>query len=209
MKKPEEIKCIIFDYANTLSSDLYFQSKPIKCPEWRHLFDKYVFADKLWLTEWCNGRKKTEDIALRIKEYVDLPLNEIIDEMKKGCQNLTFNEAVLNFAKSQSANGRKTALVTANIDMFSDTVVQSHNLNEIFDTIVNSADYGTDDKRKLWPIAFQLSGNGIDYACSLLIDDSEKWIQEFINMGGSAYKYSDDSAFLSWLSRNHIQKTTA
>ncbi len=208
MKKPKEIKCVIFDYANTLSSDLYFQTKPAKCPEWRELFDKYVFADKYWLTEWCNGRMKAEDIAIRIKEYVDLSLDEIIDEMKKGCQNLTFNEAVLNFAKSQSGEGRKTALVTANIDMFSNTVVPSHNLTEIFDTIVNSADCGTDDKLRLWPVAFQRLGNGIDYDCSLLIDDSDKWIQKFMNMGGSAYNYSEDSAFTTWLHRNQISKVT-
>jgi hypothetical protein len=188
---------------------LYSQTKPEKCPEWRAVFDKYVFADKYWLTEWCNGRLKAKDIAIRIKAHVDLSFDEIINEMEKGCKNLTFNEALLDFAKSQSEEGRKTAFVTANIDMFSKTVVPSHNLTEIFDAIINSADFGTDDKLRLWPIAFQRLSNGIDYDCSLLIDNSEKWIQEYMKMGGSAYKYTGDSAFTEWLDQNPISKVTA
>ena len=60
--------------------------------------------------------------------------------MELGCKDLDFNEAVLNFALAQRSQGRRTAIVTANMDVFSDVVVPAHRLDEKFDVIINSSD---------------------------------------------------------------------
>jgi FMN phosphatase YigB (HAD superfamily) len=121
--------------------------------------------------------------------HVDIPRDEIIDEMKRDCENLSFNEEVMNFAERQRCEGKKIALVTANMDIFTEIVVPAHDLNNKFDVIVNSADFKTDDKLQLWPIAFEAVGANVDYECSLLIDDSEKWVRRFRNANGQAYQY--------------------
>lgn len=48
-------EAIVFDYANTLSSDLFFQICPTGYPAWRTLFEKHVFSDPRNLTDWCKG----------------------------------------------------------------------------------------------------------------------------------------------------------
>ena len=67
------------------------------------------------------------------------------------------------------------------------------------DVIINSADHGTTDKRRLWPIAFRFLGNGADYANSFLIEDGDKSPEQFMQAGGKAYQYRDDLAFADWI----------
>jgi len=40
---PEKIKCVVFDFANTLCSDLYFNIPPCKCDNWTELLNTHVF----------------------------------------------------------------------------------------------------------------------------------------------------------------------
>jgi FMN phosphatase YigB (HAD superfamily) len=201
---PEKINCIIFDFADTLCSDLYFQTNPPNCRNWREIFEKHIF-EKHWLTEWCNGRVGLLQVASIIQKYVKMSRDEIIIEMKEGCRNLSFNQAIYNYALSQLKAQKKTALVTANMDIFSEIIVPHYKLDSVFNIIVNSADYHTDNKLELWNIAFQLLGTNVNYESSLLIDDSEKWVNAFIHAGGNAYKYTDDIAFLDWLSESKIE----
>lgn len=202
--KPKNINCIVFDFANTLCSDMYFQTHPTKCQNWRELFQEHIFK-KHWLTEWCNGSVNSDQIAYLMKDHVKMPIDEILFEMKEGCKNLTFNKAVLDFALSQIKGQRKTALVTANIDLFSEVIIPHYQLNSIFNVVVNSADYHTDDKLQLWNIAFKLLGTEANFGSSLLIDDSEKWVNGFRQAGGTGFRYTNDRAFLDWLSINSFQ----
>lgn len=199
MVKLDNIKCVVFDFANTLSSDLYFQNRPEFCPNWRELFQQYVFSDKQFLTDWCTGKLSTRDIAGIMHSNINMPVDSIIAEMYNGCKNLTFNTYVINFAKLQRNVGRKTALVTINMDIFTDIIVPFYGLDRIFDVIINSADYSTDNKLELWQVAFKLFDSNISYNNSLLVDDSEKWVAEFRNCGGEAYRYKNDNEFNNWI----------
>jgi hypothetical protein len=128
---------------------------------------------------------------------MDIPA--IVEMMEMGCKRLNFNQAVLDFALAQRDAGRKTALVTANMDVFTKIVVPCHQLDKIFDIILNTFDYKELDKQRLWPVAFQYFGNDIHYANSLLIEDGETEPAKFRKLGGYAYQYSTDELFLEWL----------
>jgi FMN phosphatase YigB (HAD superfamily) len=195
----DKTKCIVFDYANTLSSDLFFQACHTGYPAWRTLFEKHVFSDPRNLTDWCKGMLTRNDIARLISRHSGMPLATVLTEMNNSCKNLHFNPAVRQFAEAQRIVGRKTALVTINIDVFSDFIVPFYQLDGLFDVIVNSSDYGTDDKLVLWQIAFEQLGDGITYENSLLIDDSLKWTTAFENRGGNAYLFRNDREFETWL----------
>jgi len=196
------VQCVIFDFADTISSSRYFQTQPQQITNWRQLFDEHIFADKSILTKWCRGILTYYDIADMIGIHVDMTRDEIVDEMKRGCEDLSFNEEVMNYAERQRYVGRKIALVTANMDIFTEIVAPAYDLNNKFDVIVNSADFETDDKLKLWPIAFNKLGANVDYECSLLIDDSEKWVRHFRDAKGQAYQYTNDAAFAEWQLKN-------
>jgi FMN phosphatase YigB (HAD superfamily) len=197
-----EICCIIFDFGFTLSSDLYFNVAPPECPDWQNLIQRHIFSDPVLVDDWMKADVTLEDIAKRLAPVVCMKIPRIVDFLELGCRNLNFNQAVLNFAIEQRKQGRKTAIVTGNMDVFTKIVVPWHHLADKFDGIINSFDHCEIDKALLWPKAFELVGNGIGYRQSLLIEDGEKNVAKFREKGGYAYQYSNDEQFLRWLKSN-------
>jgi beta-phosphoglucomutase-like phosphatase (HAD superfamily) len=131
---------------------------------------------------------------------------KILNYLRKGCTELGFNEAVYEFAHWVRASPLKSALVTANMDVFSDVIVPSHGLDRLFDVIVNSADVGTCDKTVLWPMAFQALEDGITYRNALLIEDGEVNPAKFRERGGIAYQYRGDLEFRAWLRNMNVAR---
>src|SRR5215207_7524308 len=111
-----DIKCIVFDFGFTLSSDLYFKVIPPAYPYWRDVIQKYIFDDQQVVEAWMMGNLSIVDIAEILSRYIDMDVPSIVVTMEKGCEHLNFNPAVWNFALAQRGAGRKTALVTANVD---------------------------------------------------------------------------------------------
>ena len=122
--------------------------------------------------------------------------------MRESCLGLPLNPAVVELVQSQRAAGRRTALVTVNIDLFSEVVVPDEHFDEMFDVIVNSAHYGTLDKRNLWPLAFDALGPGHWYETAWAIDDNRRNVEAFRELGGHAYHYTGDNALRQWLRDN-------
>jgi hypothetical protein len=196
---PDLIKCVVFDFGFTLSSDLYFKIAPPGHPEWRAVIQKYVFEQPALVNAWMKGDLSSADIAGIISGYIPLDVPDIVAWMDRGCEHLDFNSVVWEFACAQREAGRQTALVTDNMDVFTRVVVPSHHLDEIFDVILNSSDFRETRKEFLWPIAFERLGNGIGYANSLLIEDGVTEPARFRTLGGRAYPYSNDTDFRKWL----------
>ena len=202
---PRNIKCVVFDFGYTLSPEHYFKIAPPGFPDWHAVIQKVIFGEPAITIPWMKGELTSLDIAGILSSHFPLDIPEIAAYMEKGCEQLTFNPAVRGFAVAQKAAGRKTALVTDNMDVFSKVVVPAHGLERLFDVIVNSSDAHEIDKQILWPIAFERLGEGIGYANSLLIEDGEREPALFRAMGGQAYQYSNDAAFLEWLDSIHWQ----
>ncbi|MDE0555079.1 MAG: hypothetical protein OXI24_12725 [Candidatus Poribacteria bacterium] len=194
-----KFKCVVFDFGFTLSSDLYFKVSPPECPEWHDIIQEHVFANRPVCRMWMTNVLSLRDIASIVSNHANMDISAVLKTMELGCKDLDFNEAVLNFALAQRSLGRRTAIVTANMDVFSDVVVPAHGLDEKFDVIINSSDYGEFDKRVLWPIAFKALGDDIHYGNSLLIEDGSKEPELFRGCGGFAYEYTNDESFLRWL----------
>jgi FMN phosphatase YigB (HAD superfamily) len=200
---PEQIKCVVFDFGFTLSPDYYFNVTPPGCPEWHAVIQKEIFGEAAIVNPWMKGELSSLDIARILSRYFPLDIPTIVATMDQGCQRLHFNQAVWDFAFVQKAAGRKTALVTDNMDVFSKVVVPCHGLEALFDVILNSADFHEIRKELLWPIAFERLGGGIRYANSLLIEDGETEPAMFRALGGLAHQYTDDKAFIAWLDSIH------
>jgi FMN phosphatase YigB (HAD superfamily) len=197
------LACVVFDFGFTLSPDYYFNVVPSGCPQWHAVIQKVILGDPAITIPWMKGELTSLDIAGILSRHFPLDIPTIATTMEKGCQRLGFNPAVWDFAVAQKAAGRKTALVTDNMDVFSKVVVPSHGLDQLFDVILNSADFHEIRKEFLWPIAFERLGGGIGYTNSLLIEDGENEPAMFRSLGGWAYQYFNDAAFLEWLERMH------
>jgi phosphoserine phosphatase len=193
------IRCVVFDFGFTLSSDLYFTLAPAGYPHWRDTIQQHIFDQRPIVNAWMTGDLHLVDIARIVAQHIDLPLAMIVETMELGCTTMTFNPAVWEFACAQRAQGRKTALVTANMDVFTKVVVPAHQLDTVFDIILNTADYRELRKELLWDRGFQMLGDNLHYATSLLIEDGPIEPALFRARGGFAYQYEDDKRFRQWL----------
>ena len=193
-------ECVVFDFAFTLCSDFFCKVTPPECPDWFYQFQRRIYCrHSPYLDDWMTGRLTSRDIARVMTRHIPMPVERILTTMEEGCRHLEFNPAVVAFAKTQRGQGRKVALVTANMDIFTKIVVPAHGLDKLFDVIVNSADHGELRKERLWPIAFERLGQDIGFQNSVLIEDRTDSPQRFRELGGRAYQYTTDQAFTRWL----------
>jgi len=72
------------------------------------------------------GNLTSRDISVYLSKYLPESEEKILSVLRKGCSRMTFNRAVHAFALQQRRASRKTALVTANMDVFTETVVPAH-----------------------------------------------------------------------------------
>ncbi len=138
------IRCVVFDFGGTLSSDPYFK---LLGPRVLKQVDRLIFgAENPHLgAGWMTGQLSSGDIAAYLSGQVGLPADVILSSLYEGCAQIGLNEAVWDFAQRQRGLGRKTALVTGNFDVFTDAIVPGRGPDKVFDAIVNSSDYGTGD----------------------------------------------------------------
>ena len=200
MIDPAQIDSIIFDFAGTLCFGRYFE--PLG-QESLDTIGTLVFGDSSprWADPWMRGDLTSQDIASYLSEHLVESEEVILSALRKGCSNMTFNPVVYGLALEQREVGRKTALVTINMDVFSEVVVPSHELDSVFDLVLNTADHRTLDKSILWRKAFGAFGPEFSFETSVLIDDSPKQISRFRSLGGHAYQYEGDQALQAWLEK--------
>lgn len=194
------IRCVVFDFANTLSFTPYFW--PLGS-EFLAVVNEAIFTGEnkaLWAGPWCRGELSAEDIAEHLSGLTRIPTRRILEGLNKGCSKLQLNPAIWRFAQAQRAQGRHSVLATINMDVFTHIVVPAHGIDRVFDEVVNSADYGTEDKITLCEIAFGRLEN-CTFQNSLVIDDSAGVIDAFRKRGSFAYQYTCDEAFAKWAAR--------
>ncbi|MFN2133294.1 MAG: hypothetical protein ACK2VD_22400 [Anaerolineae bacterium] len=195
---PSGTSLIVVDYGMTLSSALYFRQAPPGCPQWAEVMEKAIFESE-WSDRWMAGEVSAHETATYLAQWLTLSPAGIEAHMRAGCQGLALNQGVVAFVRKQRALGRKTALVTANIDLFTEVIVPDQGLAALFDVIVNSYEYGTTDKAQLWPAAFQQLGSDYGYSTSFLLEDSVQNVAQFITLGGQAHCYVGDDELGAWL----------
>lgn len=189
--------CIVFDFADTLCSDLYFSRLGIEFDE---LVTTAIFTGEnvaRWASPWCCGMRSSADIAIYLSGLSGITPERILSALDKGCANLQMNPNIWRFAQAQRAHGRRTVLATVNMDVFTRIIVPAHGFEKVFDVVVNSADYGTCDKNVLCEIAFSRL-DGCNFENSLLIDDRTKYLDAFRTCGGMTDQYTTDEAFAVW-----------
>jgi FMN phosphatase YigB (HAD superfamily) len=191
------IHCIIFDFADTLSPTPYFW--PLG-EDFCAVVTQAIFAGEnttRWASPWCCGTLSSGDIANYLSGLTEYTPERILAGLDDGCANLQLNPAIWRFAQAQRAQGRRTVLATVNMDVFTRVVVPAHGFDQVFDVVVNSADYGTEDKNALCEIAFSQLDD-CTFENSLLIDDRQKYLDAFRARGGMACRYTTDEAFAEW-----------
>ena len=189
--------CVVIDFYGTLCSDPFW--RPLGERALATIYQTLWLGDQALLNSWMSGQASAAEVCRRLSAPLGMPAGAVEEALRESCRAFVFNDAVWKFAQAARGAGKRTALVTVNMDVFSEEVAGSHHLDRVFETIVNSADHGHLDKRRLWPIAFQALAGDIGYANSFLIEDGDEGSAKFRAAGGGAYQYTDDEAFRTWI----------
>jgi FMN phosphatase YigB (HAD superfamily) len=199
------IRCAIFDWGGTLSSDLYFRNPPMGTSNWNEILENDIFsASKPIFDNWMIGKISVKDIANILSLKTGLDATALVKTMENGCKGLNVNTAVWKFAEYLKIAGKTTVLVTCNIDLFSSIIVPDLKLNSLFDLIVNSYDYQEIRKDILCRKVFEHLGNKYGYQETIFVEDNSKNVKTFSALGGIVHHYKNDNKLLEWLGTNGI-----
>jgi len=180
-------KCILFDFSKTLCSNIYFESLPEKE---RQIITEVLFTPdgyKRFEKDWLLGRISFEEVLTELSIHLPYSTIELEHIFKTDYGKFSFNEPIYSFSQ-EVRKYCKTAIVTLNHDIFSRYLVPEFNLNEKFDYILNSADYGTLNK-----IEMIAKVSNFKFSEMLLIDDSIENGKQFKEAGGSAILYNNET----------------
>lgn len=78
------LRCVVFDYGFTLSSDLYFQHGPPAFPGWRELVEREIFARKDIVDAWMNGALRLDDLAAMLAPSAGIPPGDVLLHLRRG-----------------------------------------------------------------------------------------------------------------------------
>ncbi len=196
-----QIKTIIFDFDGVLCKDRFYSSLRTSHPTVYDYIENQIFGSETELVDrWMRNEVSSDNISRMISQANNIEFNTVKRIFEKDILSMEIDQRLVGFIKNRLGLGRKLALVTNNMDVFSRLTVANHKLYEIFEVIVNSADYGllkTDKNGKLFDIALEKIGV-TNYNSVLLIDDSLKVKALFESKDGCVFTYSNFDEFIKW-----------
>lgn len=180
------IECLLWDFGDTLCRETFIWSSG---PEWEAVYRTF---DKGWAGGWNTGEMDTAAFAREAAKHISLPPAEIVAHMRERCDHIEFFEFTYAFFRAQH---HPQAIVTVNPDLWTDTIVPRHRLDEPVEVIVSSWQEGTDDKGVLCQLALDRMAGDWTPAQSLLIDNKQSNLDAWAARGGGGYLYTTDAAF--------------
>ena len=194
------IEVVLFDFDGVLCHDRFY--KEILLPQHQELFEwiqNNIFNNKNLFHQWMRGNINTKSINKIIAEGTGHKEDFLNDMLLKSLEKIRLDEKMFNFAKSlKEVYGKKIGIITDNMDVFSTVIVKKHKLDEVFDVIINSADYGClkiEQNGKLFDKA--LSALNEKIGDCLFIDNSTQKVDFFKQKGGQGFLYNNNFEELS------------
>ncbi|MEI8061305.1 MAG: HAD family hydrolase [Candidatus Berkelbacteria bacterium] len=191
--RKSNLKTVLFDFDGVLCRDRFYEKTLL--PDYADVYDwiqENIFANHELVGKWMRGKVSSSDINLLIAANTGIDYKTLVTLYKESVRQMQLDQNLLDLAQLFRKSGVKVAIVTGNMDVFSQITVPNYKLNEKFDLIVNSADYKLnkdDENGKLFDIVMEELG--ADIKNSLLIDDSAKTINLFKRKGGQGHIYKN------------------
>jgi len=150
-------RTVLFDFDGVLCKGRFYgESLLCKYPEVYGWIQENIFRDKDLVGKWMRGTVNSDDINKIVSENTGMNFDVLEELYEESIRKMKPEEGVLSLAELLKNSGAKIGIVTDNMDVFSQITVRNHNLANIFDMIINSADYGIlkrDDDGRLFDIA--------------------------------------------------------
>lgn len=195
------IKAVFFDFDKVLSRDKYYFTTSDQYLKITNYVDNFIFRGEQKIADqWMKGGFSFHEINRMIAKATGFPIKVIAELLIESAIRFTIEPKLIDFINKLKDRGILVALVTNNMDILSDVVIPTLELERVFPVIVNSATYGVlkhEQNGKLFDIALQQLGLN-SFNDTMLIDDSEKACAMFESKGGLVYKFTNIIAFNRW-----------
>jgi beta-phosphoglucomutase-like phosphatase (HAD superfamily) len=186
-----DVRFLLWDFGDTLVDERFLWTCPTGVPAWSDCYRTLVGGD--FGTRWNRGTADLDELATEMAARLGMSPKAVHAHVRRCSARIRFFEHAWTAARARE---RPQAIVTVNPDLFRDLIVSTYRLAEVFDTIVVSAEEGTDSKTALCDIAMTRLGC-VDPAEALLLDNVEANVDAWRRHGGAAYRFAGDEDFAS------------
>lgn len=192
---------VLFDFDGVLCKGRFYEKTLL--PNHSEIYSwiqRNIFGNEEIVRNWMRNRVDSAEINELIAKNTGIErklLNELYEE---SIRRMELEKEVIDLAKSLKLSGKKIGIATDNMDVFTRITIPNHQLDKLFDVIINSADHGflkKDENGKLFDIALTVLDEKIEN--SLMIDDSESTIKLFKKKGGQGFAYKNPAELKSFL----------
>ncbi len=192
---------ILFDFDGVLCKGRFYEKTLL--PSYRKVYDwiqENIFGKEELVHKWMRNQINSAGINQMISENTGIEYKTLNELYEESIHKLKLEKEIISTAKQLKISGNKIGIVTDNMDIFTQITVPTHQLDMLFDSIINSADHGLlkkDNKGKLFDITLATLGKNIEN--SILIDDSEATIELYEKKGGRGFVYRNITELKSFL----------
>lgn len=194
-------QAILFDFDGVLCKGRFYEKTLLPgYPEIYNWIQINIFSNRELIQDWMRNRVNSADINEVIARNTGIEYEFLNQMYEESIRRMELEKEVRNLAELIKISGKKIGIVTDNMDVFSRITTPNHQLDKLFDVIINSADYGVlkkEDGGRLFDIALTVLGEEIEN--SLMIDDSEATIELYKQKGGSGFIYKSPAELKSFL----------
>jgi len=184
---------VLFDFDGVLCKGRFYEKTLL--PDYPSIYDwiqRNIFGNKELVRKWMRNQINSDNINGLIAENTGIGVTALNELYKESIRKMELEKEIKDLAESLKLTGKKIGIVTDNMDIFSQITIQNHQLDKLFDVIINSADKGIlkkDENGRLFDIALTALGEKIGN--SLMIDDSETTIELYKQKGGDGFVYKN------------------
>ena len=203
------ISTILFDFDGVLSFDRFYTTTlKQEHPEVADWIAKNIFENnKELVRQWMRGDISSAQINQDIAEQTGMDLPTLNQSFEESVEQISLDEDLVALIQKIREQDISVGLVTDNMDVFSEIVVGHLNLNQKFDTVLSSSEYGflkKEQNGKLFDIALEKLGE-TDISQSLMVDNQPEVIELYKQKGGQGYVYKNFHEFEDWIGQQLAQ----
>lgn len=198
----KETHAILFDFHHVLSHDHFYESTLV--PEYKDVSDwisQMIFGDRELVRDWMRGKVTWRELHARIARETGMD-RVLLDELFiESVKRMRIEGEMITLAQELKDKGFKTAIVSDNMDIFSEVTVPHQKFDQLFNHIFNSADHGllkSDEHGKLFYHVAEILRVPIEQ--TIFIDDTKSATDLFKELGGRAITHTDPASTREQLS---------
>jgi phosphoglycolate phosphatase-like HAD superfamily hydrolase len=182
-------EALLWDFGDTLVDERWMRRCPQAWPGWE---EAWVAVMAEMADEWNVGAVSSYEVFAALSDRVGMTLQDVEAHARACCDRIVFNATAWRVASERRF---PQALVTVNPDLFTDYVVPSYALGDVFDVIVASYAENTADKSALCRAALDRLEFRGDRSSALLIDNRSDLVDAWRDIGGAGYWFQSDEQF--------------